>query len=141
MSVRNCHYWLHKRVKFSSIERSSHRNRREEVSYPSVLKRLAGSKWGCAWSTLNMTYQKYILPLITHSCESLVTAQPHTLKVLEHAQNQALRLITGAVKTTPTDAMTFITDNKPIQELIEDKAVLLHEKLLESQETSTGKHT
>jgi len=39
-------------------------------------------------------------------------------------------MITGAVKTTPTDATTFITDNKPIQELIEEKSVLLHEKLL-----------
>jgi len=34
------------------------------------------------------------------------------------------------VKTTPIDAMTFITGNKPIQGLIEEKAVLLHEKLL-----------
>jgi hypothetical protein len=34
------------------------------------------------------------------------------------------------VKTTPIDAMTFITDNKPIQELTEEKPVLLHEKLL-----------
>jgi len=49
---------------------------------------------------------------------------------LEHAQNQAPRLITGAVKTTPTDAMTFITGNKRIQELIKEKTVLLHEKLL-----------
>jgi hypothetical protein len=75
-------------------------------------------------------YQKYNLPIITYSCESLVTAQPHTIKVLEHAQNQVLRLITDAVKTTPIDAMAFITDNKPIQELIEEKAVVLHEKLL-----------
>ena len=79
---------------------------------------------------LNFTYQKYILPVTTYSCESLVTAQPHTLKVLEHAQNQALRLLTGAVKTTPIDVMTFITGNKPIQELKKEKAVLLHEKLL-----------
>jgi hypothetical protein len=50
--------------------------------------------------------------------------------VLEHTQNQALWLITGAVKTTPIDAMTFITGNKTIQELIKEKAVLLHEKLL-----------
>jgi hypothetical protein len=50
--------------------------------------------------------------------------------VLEHAQNQALRLISGAVKTTPIDAMTFITGNKPIRELINEKTVLLHEKLL-----------
>jgi hypothetical protein len=70
-----------------------------------VLKRLAGSKWGCARSTLNLTYQKYILPIITYSRESPVTAQQHTFQVLEQAQNQALRLITGAVKTTPIDAM------------------------------------
>jgi hypothetical protein len=49
--------------------------------------------------------------------------------VLEHAQHQDLRLITGAVKT-PIDAMTFTTGNKPIHELIKEKAVLLHEKLL-----------
>jgi len=67
---------------------------------------------------------------MTYSCESLVTAQPHTLQVPEHAQNQALRLITGAVKPTPTDAMLFTTGNKPIEELIKVKAVLLHEKLL-----------
>jgi len=95
-----------------------------------VLKRLAGSKWGCARSTLNLTYQKYILPVITYSCEPLVTAQQHILQVLERAQNQALRLITGAVKTTLIDAMLFTTGNKLIQELIKEKAVLLHEKLL-----------
>jgi len=32
-----------------------------------VLKRLAGSKWRCARSTLNLTYQKYILPVITYA--------------------------------------------------------------------------
>ena len=88
-------------------------------------QRLAGSKWGCARSTLNFTYQKYILPVITYSCESLVTA----LKCRSMLKTR-LRLITGAVKTTPIDTMTFITSNKPIQELIEEKAVLLHEKLL-----------
>jgi hypothetical protein len=50
--------------------------------------------------------------------------------MLEHAQNQTLRMITGAVNTTPIDAMTFITGNKSIQELIKENAVLLHEKLL-----------
>ena len=79
---------------------------------------------------LTLYVPKYILPVITYSCETLVTSQPHTLKVLEHAQNQALRLLTGAVKTTPIDVMTFITGNKPIQELKKEKAVLLHEKLL-----------
>jgi hypothetical protein len=95
-----------------------------------VLKRLAGSKWGCARSTLNLTYQKYILPVITYSCESLISAQTHTLQSLERAQNQALRPITGAVKSTAIDALLLASGNKPIQELIKEKAVLLHEKLL-----------
>lgn len=50
--------------------------------------------------------------------------------MLERAQNQALRLITGAVKTTPIDAMLFTTGSERIQELIKEKAVLVHEKLL-----------
>jgi len=33
-------------------------------------------------------------------------------------------------ETTPIEAMTFITGNKPTQELIKEKRVLLHEKLL-----------
>jgi len=30
-----------------------------------VLKRLSGSRWGCAHTILNFMYQKYILPVIT----------------------------------------------------------------------------
>jgi hypothetical protein len=61
--------------------------------------------------------------------------------MLEHAQNQALRLRTGAVKTTPTDVMTFITGNKTTQELIKENALLLHERFCsESQEINTAKH-
>jgi hypothetical protein len=52
-----------------------------------------------------------------------VTAQQHTLKLMEHIQYQALILVTGAVKTTPNDALTLTTGNKPIQELIKEKAV------------------
>jgi hypothetical protein len=63
------------------------------------------------------------------------------LKVLEHIQNQALRLITSAVKTTPIDAMTLTTSNKPVQELIKEKAVLLQEKLLRNPGDQNSKHT
>ena len=39
-------------------------------------------------------------------------------------------MVSGAVKTTPVDAIIFITGNVPIKELIKEKAVLLYEKLL-----------
>jgi phosphoribosyl-ATP pyrophosphohydrolase len=42
--------------------------------------------------------------------------------MVELIQNQAFRLITDALKTTPIDAMNFTTGNKPIQELIKENA-------------------
>ncbi|GBL87008.1 hypothetical protein AVEN_218719-1 [Araneus ventricosus] len=40
----------------------------------SVLKRLAGCKWGCARSTINTTFNTFILPLMTYCCEAIITA-------------------------------------------------------------------
>lgn len=97
-----------------------------------ILKRLAGSKWGCARSTLIMTYCTYILPVLLYCCEPLITAPDQTLQQIEKIQNQALRLITGGVKTTPTDAMLLITGLKPIRNCIEERALLLYEKLIRS---------
>lgn len=49
---------------------------------------------------------------------------------LETTQNQALRLIVGAVKTSPINAMLLLTKNKPIEEIIQQKALCLYEKLI-----------
>ncbi|GIX67930.1 uncharacterized protein CEXT_278811 [Caerostris extrusa] len=37
-----------------------------------ILKRLAGSLWGCDRSTLNVTYKTFIQPSITYYCEPLI---------------------------------------------------------------------
>ena len=95
-----------------------------------VLKCLSGSKWGCARSTLYHTYNKYILPVITYSCEALITARNSPMDKLELSQNQALRLITLAIKPTPVYSMLYITGAKPITRIIQQKVVTLHEKLI-----------
>ena len=51
-----------------------------------VLKRLAGTKWGCATTTLNSTYKKYIKPIMTYSCGALITASDQTVKKLDNVQ-------------------------------------------------------
>jgi hypothetical protein len=61
-----------------------------------VLKRLAGSKWGSSRSVLDATYTAYIKPALQYVYEALITATAAGV-----IQNQALRLITGAVKSTP----------------------------------------
>ncbi|VDO01558.1 unnamed protein product, partial [Rodentolepis nana] len=95
-----------------------------------VLKRLAGSVWGCARSTLNTTYKMFIQPIMLYCCEPLITATEVTLKPLEKAHNQALRLITGGIKSTPIDAMLLVTENTTIGSHIKEKTFILYEKLL-----------
>ncbi|VDO05652.1 unnamed protein product [Rodentolepis nana] len=73
-----------------------------------VLNRLAGSVWGCARSTLNTTYKMFIQPMMLYCCEPLITATEEILKPLEKAHNQALRLITGGIKSTHIDAILLL---------------------------------
>ncbi|VDO14829.1 unnamed protein product [Rodentolepis nana] len=94
------------------------------------LKRLAGSVWGCARSTLNTTYKMFIQTIMLYCCEPLITATEVTLKPLEKAYNQALRLITGGIKSTSIDAMLQVTGSTTMCSLIKEKALILYEKLL-----------
>ncbi|KAG8178338.1 hypothetical protein JTE90_029292 [Oedothorax gibbosus] len=95
-----------------------------------ILKRLAGSLWGCARSTINNTYKAFILPLLTYCCEPLISASSQALDKLDVLQNQAMRLITGAVKSTPIDSMLLLTKNRSIKTIIEEKSIFLYEKLI-----------
>ena len=79
-----------------------------------LLKRLAGSRWGCSSITLNLTYKLFILPILTYCCEPLIAASSTLIEILDKLQNQALRIIMGAVKTTPIDAMLVVTENRPL---------------------------
>lgn len=65
-----------------------------------ILKRLTGMKWGCATSTLNHTYKIYVKPIIKYCWGTFITAPSWQIQKLEQPQNQAMRTITGAVKST-----------------------------------------
>ncbi|VDO07594.1 unnamed protein product [Rodentolepis nana] len=71
----------------------------------------------------------------------LITATEVTLKPLEKAHNQTLRLITGGIKSALIDAMLLVTGSTTIGSLIKEKAcmrsylikekaLILYEKLL-----------
>ena len=96
----------------------------------SIIKRLAGSTWGCARSTLNTTYKMFVKPVMKYGCSALITSPDHNISKLDKIQNQALRLVTGAVKTTPIDAMLILTNNKEFSSEIAQAALKLHEKLI-----------
>ena len=95
-----------------------------------ILNRLGGCKWGSATSMLNTMYKLYIQPVMTYYCGSLITATQQNTNRLERIQNQALRLVTGAMKFTPIDAMLLLTGNFKMKSLISQDALKTHEKLI-----------
>ncbi|XP_035225781.1 uncharacterized protein LOC118198253 [Stegodyphus dumicola] len=96
----------------------------------SILKRLAGARWGCTRQTLLQTYHSFILPLLTYCCEPLVVAVENVFYTLEKIENQCLRIVSGAVKTTPIDSMFVLTGDKPLRTVIQEKAVILWVRII-----------
>ncbi|GFW19482.1 hypothetical protein TNCV_1603771 [Trichonephila clavipes] len=73
----------------------------QKLGRDSILKRLAGAKWGCGRATLNITFKTYVHPVLKYYNEALISASDSVLEMLKVFENQALRLITGGVKTSP----------------------------------------
>ncbi|KAJ4429612.1 hypothetical protein ANN_21798 [Periplaneta americana] len=67
-------------------------------------------------------------PVLTYCGEILITSP--FINDIEYVQNQALRLITGGIKTTPIDSMRFLTNINSIKMTIEEKALIQYEKLI-----------
>ncbi|GIY19730.1 uncharacterized protein CEXT_791921 [Caerostris extrusa] len=96
----------------------------------SALKRLSGARWGCSGQTMLQTYHTFILSLLTYCCEPLVATGENVLVSLEKIQNQSLRIVAGAVKSTPIDAMLMLTADKPLRTVIQENAFILWEKII-----------
>ncbi|GFY24239.1 mariner Mos1 transposase [Trichonephila clavipes] len=96
----------------------------------SILKRLTAVKWGCNRDTLNTTYKTYIQPVLNYCNEVLISASENVRKLLDTFHNQALRMITGGVKTTPVLAMQLLCDLQPFTNIIEKNAAILFNRLI-----------
>ncbi|GFW40231.1 probable RNA-directed DNA polymerase from transposon BS [Trichonephila clavipes] len=96
----------------------------------SILKRLTGVKWECNRDTLNTTYKTYIQPVLNYCNEVLISASENVRKLLDTFHNQALRMITGVVKTAPVLAMQLLCDLQPLTNIIEKNAAILFNRLI-----------
>ena len=94
-----------------------------------ILKRLSGSTWGSNMDVLNNTYVSYIKPVLKYGGEILSLTNKKNMQTIETCQNRALRIITGAVKTTPIKALLAATNNWPIKDEYELQTIQLYEKL------------
>ena len=94
-----------------------------------ILKQLVCYFWGCERSSFALTYQKYIILICTYCCEPLVTMIETLLQNLKILQNQALRVFTGSVKTTPIVSILLLTV-EPLGVVFKEKTILLYKKLM-----------
>ena len=68
-----------------------------------ILKKLTHTRWGSDAKLLRAAYLGYVRGLVEYGLPILAHANKTALELLDRVQNQGLRLITGAYRTTPTE--------------------------------------
>ena len=99
-----------------------------------IMRKLAGTSWGANAKILKQVYQGTVRPHLEYSSSAWSTAAPSHLKTLNKVQNQALRLITGAMSTTPIKTMEKTTNIQPLSDRRDAKILVQAEKLKSLQE-------
>ncbi|XP_035228584.1 uncharacterized protein LOC118200736 [Stegodyphus dumicola] len=72
---------------------------------------------------------------MTYCCEAVITSPQSVVNKLEVMQNQALRLITGAMKSTYIVAILLLSGNKTFRDIMKMRALVLFEKLLRMEDS------
>ncbi|GFW92254.1 uncharacterized protein LOC103524116 [Trichonephila clavipes] len=99
----------------------------------SLLKRIAGVKWGSSQSVLTSAFTSYIRPVIDYGSELLVTASDSALSKLDIVQNKALRFITGAATSTPIASVQLQTEISSSFKRHQYSALSLGERLMRKE--------
>lgn len=79
-----------------------------------IMRCITGVFWGSDPKTLSMIYKSIVRSHFDYSCLAYFNASPTLLKKLDVLQNVGLRLISGAMRTTPINAMEAETCIEPL---------------------------
>lgn len=79
-----------------------------------VLRLVSGTSFGADKKTLVNLYKALILSKIDYGCQAYNSALPSCLKSLDLIQNQAMRIATRAVRSTPINALEVECGLKPL---------------------------
>lgn len=99
-----------------------------------IMRKLAGTQWGANETILKSVYQGTVRPHLEYGSSSWMTAAKTHHNSLDKVQNQALRIITGSMKSTPIDKMEEVTGISPLSERRKQKAMLQATKYKCSQD-------
>ena len=93
-----------------------------------MVKKLASTKRGANTQTLRQLYIGYVIPTLVHSSAALSTSTHTNLATLDNVQNQALRFISGAMRTTLTSACEIKCNIEPLDIRRDDAIVTTYER-------------
>ena len=88
-----------------------------------LVKRLATTTWGADKTTLRQIYLGYVRSAMDYAQPLQAIASKSTADSLDKVQNQALRLVCGGMRTTPTAACEIDANIEPL-DLLRDKSLL-----------------
>ena len=86
-----------------------------------IMRKLAGTKWGANEKVLKSVYEGNVRTNLEYGSSAWMTAAKSHHQTLDKVQNQALRIITGAMKSTPIASMEEITNIPPLSKRRECK--------------------
>ncbi|GFN94432.1 reverse transcriptase-like protein [Plakobranchus ocellatus] len=86
----------------TAVPKASHRRSDQQVrERTGILQKLAGTNWGATPKSLRTIYVSFIRPVLEYANLVLNLASRTSLEKLDRVQNVALRLVWGALRSTP----------------------------------------
>ena len=82
----------------------------------SIMRKLAGSAWGADMQTLKRTYTGNVRPALEYGMAAWGTVANTHFERLKKVQNQATRVMTGAIKSTPVNIIESTTGVQPLED-------------------------
>jgi len=79
-----------------------------------LMQSAAGVSLGASLNKLMLTYRTYVKPILEYGTEVFATTTDNHIEILNKVQNQALRIASVAVKTTPIVAMEAYCKVEPL---------------------------
>ena len=89
-----------------------------------LMRRLAGTSWGADLLTLKKVYTGYVRPAIEYGAATWCTSAKTHVDKLNKIQNQATRIMTGGMKSTPIQALEKTTCLQPLDDRINTKVLI-----------------
>ena len=78
------------------------------------MKKLANTTWGANASTLKRLYTGRVRPVLEYGMAAWGTKAKTNMDKMSKVQNQAARIITGSMRSTPIQELETITGLQPL---------------------------